>query len=340
MKRLFLILLVGLTANAAFAQNDTIVVSNGDRIVGELKSLSRKVAVFDTDYADSEFNVDWDEVTGLATSTQVIVHTSDNERYVGTINYSPELKQVLMVTDSGVFTLKTDDIVAIETFNNKFLDRLTVSIAAGYSFAKANSVQQFSSSASAVYTGDKWRFSAAYNGLIASQEDVDTSRRNSGNLKANRDIGGKAYTFIGLELLESTEQSLDLRATTSMGLGMYFIRKNGLLFQGGVGLAYTNENYSGPANDRANDMEGLVSINFDAYDIGDFSISAGTTMYPSFTTQGRVRLNSDVALKWDLPYELYVKASFRHNFDSKPQTSGVDKGDYVFQTSIGWDWND
>ncbi|MFV0555463.1 MAG: DUF481 domain-containing protein [Mangrovibacterium sp.] len=339
MKRLFFVLLLGLMANASFAQKDTLTVSNGDRLIGELKSLSRKVVVFDTDYADSEFNVDWDEVVHLNTTTQVILHTNDNQRYVGSINYSPTAKTILMVTDEGVYTLNIADVVAIETFDSKFFERLDISISAGYSFAKANSVQQFSSSASAKYTGDKWRISIAYNGLIASQEEVETSKRNSGNIKANHDVGGVAYSFIGVELLESTEQNLDLRTTSSLGMGFYFIRKNGLLFQGGAGLAYTSEKYGAPDNNQEKNMEGLVAVDFDAYDVGDFSISAGTTMYPSFTTKGRVRLNTDISLKWDLPLDFYIKASFVHNYDSKPQTSGVDKGDYVFQTSIGWDWD-
>ncbi len=340
MKKLVLFILVGLISGSVFAQRDTLIVSNGDRIIGDLKSLSRKVMVFDTDYADSEFKVDWDEVNSVSTVTQVIVHTNANQRYVGQINYSPGVKKVLMVTADEVLTLNTSDIVSIETFDTNFFERLSISIAAGYSFAKANSVQQFSSSASASYTGDKWKFSMAYNGLVASQEDVETSRRNSGRIKANRDVGGKGYSFFGVDLLESTEQNLDLRATTSMGMGIYFIRKNGLLLQGGAGLAFMNEKYGSPDSNRKNNMEGLFAIDFDAYDIGDFSITAGTTMYPSFTTKGRMRLNSDVSLKWDLPLDFYIKASFVHNYDSKPQTEGVDKGDYVFQTSIGWDWND
>ncbi|MFV0291455.1 MAG: DUF481 domain-containing protein [Mangrovibacterium sp.] len=339
MKKAILISLAFLAANVVFAQRDTITVSNGDRMIGDLKSLSRKVMVFDTDYADSEFKVDWDEVTNISTVTQVIVHTTSNERYVGSLSYSPTAKQAIVFTSDGLKFVEISDIVAIETFDNKFFERVSLSIAAGYSFAKANSVQQFSSSAAAKYTGDKWRFSMSYNGLVASQDEVETSRRNAGNIKTNRNVGAKAYAFVGVDLLESTEQNLNLRATTSLGLGIYFIRKNGLLLQGGLGMAYTGEKYGAPDYNKANNMEGLLAVNFDAYDMGDFSISAGTTMYPSFTTSGRVRLNSDLSMKWDLPLDFYFKASFVHDFDSKPQTSGVDKGDYVFQTSIGWDWN-
>ena len=47
------------------AQTDKVYSITGDVIVGELKSMSRGVLVFDTDYADSDFKIDWDEVDGI-----------------------------------------------------------------------------------------------------------------------------------------------------------------------------------------------------------------------------------------------------------------------------------
>jgi len=57
-------LLIGLRT---FAQSDAVYITNGVILYGEIKSFDRNVMVFDTDYADSDFKIEWDEVEGLAT---------------------------------------------------------------------------------------------------------------------------------------------------------------------------------------------------------------------------------------------------------------------------------
>ena len=50
---------------------------NGDVLIGEVKSLNKGVLVLETDYSDSDFNIDYDEVQGLnLTNTFVIDLTS------------------------------------------------------------------------------------------------------------------------------------------------------------------------------------------------------------------------------------------------------------------------
>lgn len=41
------------------AQLDTLAFKNGDKMVGEIKSLDRGVAVVSTDYSDTDFKISW-----------------------------------------------------------------------------------------------------------------------------------------------------------------------------------------------------------------------------------------------------------------------------------------
>ena len=43
-----------------FAQNDSIWMKSNDILVGELKSLSKSVVTFETDYSDKDFKIDYD----------------------------------------------------------------------------------------------------------------------------------------------------------------------------------------------------------------------------------------------------------------------------------------
>lgn len=323
-----------------YAQKDTLISSTGDVIVGEIKSLSRNVLIFDTDYADSEFQIEWDKVKGLTANSQLIIFTTKGERYTGELVFLGDSDRVVeLINIDYETTLSLDEIVKIGTFENNFADRINVSIDAGYSFTKANNLSQLSMAGRVSYTADKWRLSGGFNNVITDQDDVDQISRNEGNVDFNWDVLGKAFLFAGLELLENSEQELDLRLTSKMGAGYYFIRNNSLYFQGGIGLANANEKYRGEEPSNTNSFEGLGGLEFDAFDIGDFSFRAKVSAFPSFSTKGRFRINSDVSMKYDLPLDFYIKAGFIHNYDNKPVNQIGASVDYIFQTSIGWEWD-
>ncbi len=321
-----------------FAQKDTIYSSTGDVLVGEIKSMSRNVLIFDTDYADSEFKIEWNNVKGLIAKSTVIIYTEGGGRYIGNLNYNNNNERVVMLANSGYDkSFSLDEIVQISTLSKGFWSRIIISLDAGYSFTKANSLSQFSMTGRVNYTADKWKLSGGFNNVATNQDSVAPTTRNEANIDFNRDIFGKAFAFAGMEFLESSEQNLDLRTTSKLGVGYYVLRNNSMFLQGGVGLANANEKYIGENSE--NSFEGLAAIEFDAFDIGDFSFRAKISAYPGFSYKGRVRVNSDVSLKYDLPFDFYIKASFIHNYDNKPLVEGVDMVDYVFQTGIGWEWD-
>lgn len=340
MSRSVLVVLFTLFLVSNVWAQDTLYTSTGDMLVGEIKSLNQNVLTFDTDYADSDFKIDWENIEGLNSKTNLIVYTADGERYTGYLVYDDSEKGVVRLSGiRNIEAIELYDIVQISTLSSGFLERLYISIDAGYSFAKANNIRQFSMTGQVKYNADKWRLTSGFNSVATNQDEVEPIQRNEANIDFNRDIWGNAFAFAGMEFLKSSEQNLDLRTTSKLGIGYYFVRKNGLFFQGGLGLANANETYGEPDNTTENSFEGLAALLFDAYDIGDFSFRAKITAFPSFSNSGRVRVNSDVALKYDLPLDFYIKASIVHNFDNEPLIEGVDKTDYVFQTSIGWEWD-
>ncbi len=316
---------------------DTLYTATGDVLVGEIKSMSKNVLTFDTDYADSEFQVEWSNVDGLVSTTTVILYTAEGERFTGNLRYDQSEKKVVTVLEGmGEKRLGLEEIVQIGTLNSSFWDRIYISIDAGFSYTKDQNLTQFSMNGRVNYTADKWRLSSGFNSIITDQDDVETTTRNEANIDFSRDILGNAFAFVGMEFLENTE--LDLRTTSKIGLGYYIVRTNSLFFQGVAGAANVNEEYGGEEPFTENSFEGLVGLEFDAYDVGDFSFRAKVTAFPSFTNSGRVRVNSDVSLKWDLPLDFYIKASVIHSYDTEPY-GDIEKGDYVFQTSIGWEWD-
>ncbi len=326
-------------ATAIFAQKDTLYSSVGDVLVGEIKSMNRNVLTFDTDYADSDFKIDWDNVAGVKSNTLLIIYTDYGERYTGYLNYQNNDERYVYIRGSLLDKkVYLHNIVEITTLNKDFLSRIYISIDAGYSFSKANHLTQLTSNSHVKYKSDKWRLTGNFKSVFTSQDEVEPTNRTEGETSFAYDLMGKSFAFIGMEFLKNSEQMLDLRTTSKAGVGYYIVRTNQLFFQGGIGMANANEKYGGDEPSTTNSFEGLGLLEFDAFDIGDFSFRTKVSAYPSFTNWGRIRINGDVSLKWNLPLDFYVKASYSHNFDSHPLID-VPRNDYVFQTSIGWEWD-
>jgi len=320
------------------AQTDTLYTLKGDILVGEIISMKLGVLTFDTDYADEEFQIEWLEVNGLKTNRLLVVFTRDGRRLVGSMSKVQDVERIARVqTFTSSISVSLFDIVEIRTVEEKFIDRIKVNLDAGYSLTKANNLQQISINAGVQYQTEKWMWNADFNKVGTYQDNADESSRTSGGSNLNYFIKGKLFATAGMEFLKNSEQKLDLRRTSKVGLGYYWVRTNRWYFGNGIGIARTNEKYGGENPTTNNEYEAMGILDLNAYDIGDLDLRLKLDLYPGLTSKG-IRLNSEISVKYDLPLEFYIKLSYTGNYDSQPSID-VPKLDYVFQTSIGWEWD-
>ena len=324
----------------AYSQEDKVYSKTGDVLIGELKSMSRGVLVFDTDYADEEFQIEWDEINGIEISGNHLIYTADGNKYKGGLIplMSSNRRLTRLVTETTEITMSLDEIVEIASLEKNVIERIIISIDAGLSVTKANNVRQTSASANVSYRGDKWLATANFSNVGTTQDDVEPVDRTEGGFSLTRDIFGNAMVMGGAEFLSNSEQQLDLRSTGRTGFGYYFVRNSSIYFYGGAGVAMSNERYGGEEPTEQNSFEGLAYTEFNAYNLGDLSFLAKLVAYPSFSDPGRWRLNADFSFKYDLPLDFYIKIGYVHNFDSEPLID-VSNNDYVFKTSLGWEWD-
>jgi putative salt-induced outer membrane protein YdiY len=337
-KIIFVLILVFSFLNSK-AQQDTVYTLNGDVLVGELKSMRLNVLTFDTKYADSEFKIDWSEVGGIIVNSKLLIFTDDGSRYTGTMNVLKGQPRLTRIVSSGTsITMTLEDVVEIIAIKKNFTQRINIWLDAGYSFTKANNSQQLSIDGRILYQAVKWSFNGNFSKVGTYQDNVDETSRTEGGGTYTITVWGKSFAFGGLEFLKNSEQLLDLRTTSKLGVGYYFFRTNHWYLGAAAGLANSRENYGGDEPIKSTSFEGLGILELNAYDIGDLSLSSKVSVYPSLTNKGRVRINSDLSAKYDLPFDFYVKVSFNHNFDNEPLID-VSKTDFVFKTSIGWEWD-
>ena len=103
------------------------------------------------------------------------------------------------------------------------------------------------------------------------------------------------------------------------------------------GLAWTYEDYIDLVNDSRNSAVAFVAAEFIIFDLGDLELGTKCFAYPSLTEAGRFRTDFNINVKYDFPLDFFIKLNYTLNYDNQPAI-GAPKSDYVFQTTLGWEW--
>lgn len=337
----------------SFAQNDTLLLNNGDMIVGDLKSMDRGVLTIEPSYSDSDFKITWEDITKMSATQRYLITLSDGERFNGTFSSAGEGKIFIENENGENKTVDQDEIVNIQSIDSGFLSRLSANIDFGLSLTKANNQQQLNGNLRIGYLADRWSGELYFNTLVTTQDNVaDIQRQDAGLgfryfLPSDWNIGGD------IDFLSNTEQSLDLRTTAKLGVGNFVIHTNDSYWNIGVGVAYNGETFSPVFNPddgtttqapSRKSMEAFLGTELNLYDIGDLNLLTSLVVYPTIVSDanvesGRVRADFRFDAKYDDIFikDFYVRAGFTLNYDNRPVEAGKEV-DYIFTTGFGWEW--
>jgi len=315
---------------------DTLKLKNGDVLHGEIKSLNKSVLTIGTDYSDSDFKVEWKNVTEIGSARKFNIFLSSREKIYASLRSSANTGLVILSNSDGSREVKLDEIVIIDPIKDTFKDRFNTSISAGFTITKANNSKQFTSRATASYHTRNWHLSGNYNDNRSEQDNVEPIRRTDGSLNFNYLFYKNWFAAFSNDFLSNTEQQINLRSTQTFSVGNLLVRNNKLYLSGSAGLTFNREDYANEA-EIINTKEGFLGAEFNAYDIGDLSFLTKLSYYPSFTEKNRNRVNFSVDVKYDFPLDFFLKLGYTLNYDSRPPNEGANQ-DFVFQTTLGWEF--
>ncbi len=318
--------------------NDTIRLFNNDLLVGEIKKMDQSVITFKTKYSDKDFRIKWHKIKELYTNRYFIISMSDGRRLTSDIK-SIKKKDRKVSLQAGVNSFEEDllSIIYLDPIGKSFLSRFTVDIDFGITLTKANNLRQYTSNLSVTYIEDKWSADGFFKSVFSTQDEINDLKRNEARLGYQYYLPNDWFLQFNADYLSNDEQLLKLRSTYKGGLGYYIAHNNSLYFGAAAGLAWTTEKYTDGTSNRQSG-EAYLGLGFNKYDIGDLSLLSSLVVYPSFTENGRLRTDFNFDMKYDLPFDLYIKSSLNYNYDNKP-IEGASREDYVFTTSFGWEFN-
>ena len=339
LKYLLMVIICQLFVAGASAQHDSLILKNGDVIVGELKSMDKGVLTIETPYSKNDFTVEWDKLKKIYSKSYFLISLTDGQRFNGSFQ-SVGTKDTVQIhsADGGDVNVRMQNIVYLKGLKSDFWSRLTASIDVGLSLTKANNLHQLNMSTNATYLADKWQLNFYYNDLRSKQDSIALTRRTDFGPTFKYFLQNDWFLNTSLTFLSNTEQALNLRTTGKAGAGKYLVHTNKKYFGLGGGLSFNNESFTNETPGRSS-LEGYAGFELNLFDLENLDLLSDLYVYPSLTESGRWRSDFSLDLKYDLPLDFYIKLGTSVNFDNRPAIKG-NEFDYVTSFSIGWDFND
>jgi hypothetical protein len=324
------LLLLG-AGRAEAQKTDSVWINNGDRITGEVKSLSRGLLIYSTDDLGT-ISIEWDKVDSLSTTKIFEILLDNGEKYIGPLGRATQ-GHVLLGSDTVALTR----VVSVAPIKQSFFDRLDGYLDLGVSYQKAHSTFQLTSGAKVVYRGPGAETGFEISTFFEDRDDVGSTSRLSSSL--TEQLLFKHHWSAGLVLGFDRNQELDLAGRGRlMAFGARGLaQSNHVDFKAAAGFVVTNERYFS-VDSTTQGFEGMLGISFNAfrYDHPKLDASISSQAFPSFTTAGRVRLQNDLRLSHELVKDFMLTVTVFDTYDSKPPAADASKNDFGTTLAVSW----
>ena len=335
--RAVFVLLLGAVSAPARAQPqiaDTVVMINGDRLTGDIKSLSKGKLSFDTK-ATGVVSVKWEQVAEVTSVRLFEVETEARSRLLGRLAPAGPGK-IALVGDAGQVVLDLGSIVGLAPMRRSFLNRLDGSFGIGGNYTQASGVAQLSLtlSVSARRPSFEWRLGA--DDYVTFDEDAETSQRFATDLGYSRYLS-RGWAVYGWGQVErNTDLGFRLRGTIGGGLERTLVRTNRSTFATGAGLGASRE------VPEDGDTETLLPAmlhmrhSFFTYSTPKTSIDTTVTVFPILNQSGRWRIDANTSLSREIVKDFAIALSLYESYDSRPPSAEASQNDAGATLSVSF----
>jgi len=324
-----------LMSNMLLSQRDSLVMTNGDVLVGEIKSMDKGIIFIETPYSDKDFNVKWGEIKEVYSTTRFLITLQDGRRINSSLATDEDGGIILLEENGDTIQTTSDDLVNLVGLKSEFWSRVNANVDLGFSFTKANNIKQGTLNLGAGYLGDHWSTDLFFNLFRSVQDSINPTERNEGGLNYKYYLQHDWYLMADGNYLSNTEQALKARYTGKLGAGKFLIHSNQSYWGLGGGLSMNIESFTNGTESQSS-AEAYAGTELNLFDTGDLSLLSTLYVYPSLTESKRIRSDFRIDTKYEFTGDLYIKFNLTLNYDNRPAIAGKET-DYVYGISLGWE---
>jgi hypothetical protein len=321
--------------SASAAYPDTILLTNGDRLKGEVKGLEYAQLTFKTDAAGTLY-IKWTRVVEIVAPEYFEVETTAGVRYYGSIGAGKKPGLLTLSLGGQVIELSLEFVVRIRPLKQRFWDRIDGSVNLGASFTSSSGIGQGSLSASVTTRRPKFNFETTLDSTITVQPNEPEQTRFVIGLSYQRLLRSRWFALVNGKFEQNTELGIRLRSSVGAGGGRYVVQTNRSVMYWSGGLMANRElPIEGDQTDNVEAFFG-ASYSFFTYDTPRTNLTTSFALVPSLTASGRVRTDLDVNLSREIVKDFTVGTTVYYSYDSKPPTVDAKKHDVGFTLTVGW----
>lgn len=315
-------------------RTDVVILNNGDRITGEIKKLERGKLEYRTDDISTIY-VDWAKIDFISSIYQFDIELETGVRYIGSIEMAEEKGKLIVVTGDLQFNLNLISVVRIYPLEGSFWKRVKGYLDVSLSYERANHKAEWKLGGEVSYRGEKWLTKLSGNSYYTRQDTVTGTSRNDASWTGQRIMKNRWVGALVTSFEQKDETKLDYRYLVAGAWGRFLVQDNRHLLVAYIGLTGTREKYR-DSDDIGNNAEGLLNIRYEAFkfDTPKLDFVSSLSVFPSFTTRGRVRMNFNSRLSYEIFKDFYITLNGKYDYDTKPP--GGRKHDYSFDSGISW----
>lgn len=344
------VLLVFAPRPALSQKTDSVVVSNGNLIIGEIKELQRGQLQLSTD-AMGTVHVEWPKVISIGTTKIFEVFLEDGTIYFGSTRLSSRDSVIVLVGDDAV-AVPTQSVVSLQRIKPNFWDALDGNVNFGFDFTQQNAKLDLNLSGEVRYTARQKRGSGGsipilssngitvtrltYNASFSRQDSVANIERAQLGISRARQFESLWFWIVALAAERNSQLSLDYRWTVSAGAGRLLVQSNKFDFSVWAGPAFAREQFTGESPDNSIPFVLAANAYYFTWGTLDTTLSSQLQVSPILDQWGRWRVNYTLNASRDLFQNFNLNLGITESYDSDPTSADAQKNDFSITTTLGW----
>lgn len=316
-------------------KTDTIVLTNGDRVTGEVIRQEAGVLEFNTDTMGRIY-VEWRFISKITSNKIHSVETLDGVRWLGKLEKPEQGDHIIVNSSNELKEFDTQDVVSIWPVEATFWRKVDLDVSLGFDYAKSTEITNFALAADFAHTTDDRRTEASLRSDITVQNIGDDQHRNQLQINHNYLFKKGRFRSVFGSIEGNDAIGVDLRTSAGAGLGHYFLKTNRQWLTLTGGLLATHETPTD--GDSQTNLEAAASVRYRYFRFAQPERNLDTTLsvFPSVTDWGRVRSDLRTTFKLEFFKDLFWAMEFYASYDSDPISTNAEKSDYGVATSLGW----
>jgi hypothetical protein len=339
LKSVFLLNVLLFYSFASFAteKTDIVILKNGDRVTGEIKSLEAGLLQVKTDTMGMIY-IEWRFISELISELNQSVESADGRRWLGKLQKPETGEHIVVNTGGGPVDLSTTEVVTVWPVAATFLDKVDLDVSLGFDYSKSTDITNFNLGVNFQHRSDNRLTEGFLRSDITRQQAGDDQNRQEIILSQQFLRSEQKFRTWVVGLDSNDALGVDLRLFGGGAIGKYLIKTNNKWLSVSGGLLVTQENPQEAESE--NNLEGVFSgrYRFFRYATPERTFDTTLTLFPSVTDFGRVRTNLRSTFKLEFIEDLFWSMELYATHDSHPLSEDAEKTDYGLITGIGWSY--